>query len=566
MATATPLNILTALSGPECKLWLSAESGVELETGGAQITGADISSLTDLSGAGHTTESQSSGPLNPQYYDEPRPAVVFPPFVSGLSAAGRLEVTGGYTFDRAAMSIIVIAKPNRIVYGNSSAIQTLVAVNSDTQNLAFGTDGRLGVGTGASTISLCNTLRASSSICVMGYSSNGVRFRVFRDKTKESIVLGATGTTTITCVGQRSGAFELSYQGIIYEVIAYNSDLTDAMIDKVVDYAYKKYDRKNRIKACVLEGTSTMFGNRSDNFIKGFSFLLDDDLSDFMLFNVASGATNVGSATGVRTADLQSDANTEVIATLTSQFDTQVICAQAGSNNIYVDGDSAATQIAELKTLCTTYKASRPGAKIVVCTMLPRRDFTDGGTAALNTVRLAYNQLIRDEPLGPYWDAVADFASIPQLAVAGVQNDTTYYVGASDNYIHMKQAGFDLCAPVLLAAIRSVSPADVQPGDTARGRSFMWDKSVHVNIQKLLDWDQLTEAQQEYIARAAAVEYQRYKKRSRTDDAILSDQLREARTRALQEDTDVRGPNLLETREGIQARGRIRTTWSGLIS
>jgi hypothetical protein len=290
---------------------------------------------------------------------------------------------------------------------------------------------------------------------------------MFRDKTKENIVLGSSGTATIAAIGQSSGAYRGSWQGILYEAFAYSGDLTDEMIDAIVDYAYAKYDREARLKACVLEGTSTMFGAKADNNIKGFDFLLDDDLSDFMLFNVASGASDItGTSTGIRTADMVIDAATEVIGALTTEFDKQVIVVQAGSNDIYVDGDSAATQIAELKNLCTTYKTSRPNAKIVVCTMLQRGDPGVGTTATYNAVRIAYNALILAEPLGTYWDAVADFASITELAVADVQTNTTYYHGVADNYIHMKQAGFDLCNPVLLAAIRTVAPEDVEDTDT----------------------------------------------------------------------------------------------------
>ena len=385
---------------------------------------------------------------------------------------------------------------------------------------------------------------------------------MFRDKTKENIVLGSSGTTTIATIGQATGSFVGSYQGLIYEVIAYNGDLTDEMIDAVVDYAYEKYDRTDRRKACIFEGTSTMYGQKADNYLKGFDFILDDDLDDFMLFNVGSGATNVGSGTGVRTADILADASLEVSGVLTSQFDTQVVCVQAGSNDIYVDGDSAATQIAELKTLCTTYKTLRPGVKIVACTMLQRGDPGVGTTATYNTERLAYNALIRAETLGVYWDAVADFASITELAVADVQTDTTYYVGVSDNYIHMKQAGFDLCAPVLLAAIRAVAPSDVQPTDVAAGRSFFWDEPVYVDVQVLLDWEDLTPAQQEYIARAAALEFQRYKKRSRTDDSLLYQQMMQARTYAHQEDilaSPVR-TNMFGSSDYRQTQGRIHIT------
>lgn len=89
--------------------------------------------------------------------------------------------------------------------------------------------------------------------------------------------------------------------------------------------------------------------------------------------------------------------------------------------------------------------------------------------------------------------------------------------------------------------------------------TFTWDQNVFINYQKVLAWTSLTDAQQEYIARAAALDYQRYKNPSRMQDALLYQQMLRAKATALQEDIDAAPDrkNLFIGADATRFRGRI---------
>lgn len=90
-------------------------------------------------------------------------------------------------------------------------------------------------------------------------------------------------------------------------------------------------------------------------------------------------------------------------------------------------------------------------------------------------------------------------------------------------------------------------------------RSLDWDENVFVDIQKQLAWTELTQAQQEYVARAAAHEVVQYKKPGQTSLAMAYQNYVKARVAALQEDGDAapQRKNFFASADAMRARGRI---------
>lgn len=90
-------------------------------------------------------------------------------------------------------------------------------------------------------------------------------------------------------------------------------------------------------------------------------------------------------------------------------------------------------------------------------------------------------------------------------------------------------------------------------------RTLNWEENVFADVQRELSWTELTEAQQEYIARAAAYEFQFYKKPSERSGSRLYQMMLGAKTRALQEDVDAAPArkNFFDGTDALRARGRI---------
>lgn len=82
-----------------------------------------------------------------------------------------------------------------------------------------------------------------------------------------------------------------------------------------------------------------------------------------------------------------------------------------------------------------------------------------------------------------------------------------------------------------------------------------FDDDVELEIVELVNFEHLPINLRTYIIKAARVEFQRYKKRGRIDDAFIMQEMHAARVRAMQEDSDMRGINLLKTDEALRVKG-----------
>ena len=89
-------------------------------------------------------------------------------------------------------------------------------------------------------------------------------------------------------------------------------------------------------------------------------------------------------------------------------------------------------------------------------------------------------------------------------------------------------------------------------------QSFIFNRDVTVELTQLLDFLDLTEKLQDYMVKAAAMKFQRFKKRGAFDERIAQDEFTRARTKARQENRDLRRTNVLETQEAIRLKGSRR--------
>lgn len=98
-----------------------------------------------------------------------------------------------------------------------------------------------------------------------------------------------------------------------------------------------------------------------------------------------------------------------------------------------------------------------------------------------------------------------------------------------------------------------------------RDQTLIFTRDVTVELIQFLDFLDLTEKLQEYIVKATAKKFQRFKKRGAFDERIARDEELEARTLADQEDGDLRDDNVLQTNEARRLKGSRRTEIINII-
>lgn len=117
-----------------------------------------------------------------------------------------------------------------------------------------------------------------------------------------------------------------------------------------------------------------------------------------------------------------------------------------GGTNDNIGGASAATMFASLQTVAAS--CFNAGEYVIVLTQLP---CTNGSFS--ETVRQTFNASILSQPLGVYWNAVADIGNDPTIGAPGSQNNPTYY---NADKIHLLAAGDTIVAsyvaPLVAAA------------------------------------------------------------------------------------------------------------------
>jgi lysophospholipase L1-like esterase len=120
---------------------------------------------------------------------------------------------------------------------------------------------------------------------------------------------------------------------------------------------------------------------------------------------------------------------------------TRVLMLLIGANDM---GDGVSTFVANVKAYCLARKASSPGLKIVLATVLPQT------TTGFNTFRDAVNVAFKADP--SFYDVIADFAADPTMGCDACAANTTYFPDGE----HPSIAGHAILGPIAQAAIQTV--------------------------------------------------------------------------------------------------------------
>jgi lysophospholipase L1-like esterase len=169
---------------------------------------------------------------------------------------------------------------------------------------------------------------------------------------------------------------------------------------------------------------------------------------DAIPYRVAAASSKVARwVAGARGANTTPDLTSRVAldyAKLVASPAPKVAVVWEGTNDIVVNGASAATAYANLVTLAQALRAAGY-TKIVMGTVLPR-------TGLSNTTRGTLNTSIRGNTAD--WDAVADVGGNATIGADGADTNTTYY----HDGVHLTAAGNAIAAPVFRAAIDGLLP------------------------------------------------------------------------------------------------------------
>jgi hypothetical protein len=413
------ITIPTDITG--CKLWLSADRNVSISSGA-------VANIYDNS----TQGCDGAASTRPTYATAPYKAMRFDASNAGTASTIRVNLSNGATLTKGACSVAFICKVASACEGDPGvANQALIGAAGDGFAINVGFNFSTTIYNGSSTVR--SQLRFPASISLIVVTTTATSATVYVNGQSETIDASFSSTWAPAYIGN-SDASSSPFVGHIYEAMAWDTAISATNVADLLTYMQGKYGKETEAKRIVCKGSSTTRGNASSGLCTHYVHKLEPDYPDATIFGFGVG--------GITQSTIDSSAALDVDAAFRPSVDN-VLVLQSGSNDIYVSSSTAAALLAQIKSYGLQRKAL--GYKVVIQTVLPR------GTAgsAANTVREAYNELVRSESLGTFWDAVADVAAIPELA-DGAQASTTFY---NADTVHLNDAGHSLITPVIKAAI-----------------------------------------------------------------------------------------------------------------
>lgn len=135
----------------------------------------------------------------------------------------------------------------------------------------------------------------------------------------------------------------------------------------------------------------------------------------------------------------------------------KVVLIYAGTNDISINGQSAATTASYIWQGVSMAKAAYPGVRVLVGTAISR----SGG---VDSILNAFNLLLRTNWRVSGADGLVDFGALPQFAPNGVNYANTTYYGVDG--IHPNQTGHNVMAAALTAALNNLT---ADPGPVSFG-------------------------------------------------------------------------------------------------
>lgn len=185
------------------------------------------------------------------------------------------------------------------------------------------------------------------------------------------------------------------------------------------------------------DGNSIMaFSGTLNGFLEKAVTLLG--VQEYASFNFGVG--------GQTTVQMTSDVNSQILDFFVPYRKSIYIPFEI-TNDLYFGVSQVA---ARNNYIALCQQAKTKGYKVVACTILPRSN--SGTPSDFEANRQAINQYIRTNYLD-FSHALADFGANATIGSVGAETNTTYY----SDLVHPNSAGNDIMAPILQAAVASIS-------------------------------------------------------------------------------------------------------------
>jgi len=404
---------------PNLTLWLRADSLTNLD-------GVKVSSWTDSSGSGNTT-TQGTGANQPTFHTNRinlMPAVTFDGSATRMATPSFLSSA----YDKAFTFIQVANKVGTSLRVTSAAGGTQWfsgrEPNSGYYYQPFG-------GTIISSPPFDNT---QPCIETFRYDGTNVTLRINGVTVQTSPQSGNLGLSGALTIGDlAAGGF--TWDGDIGDMLVFNASLSDGDATLVERYEAGKY---NLAKAKIIfEGDSITFGMHSTG-TNNYPGDVVASLGGLASWSAANMGISGRTAATMLYSDTQSIINSQHTA-------SDIVVIMAGSNDLAVNGTSAATTYSYIVSLCQLIQLS--GYQVVICTITARNGSGDNGGFDAN--RLTVNSNIRLN-WRTFANACADVGSDAVLGQSSQTTNTTYFFS---DQIHPVNAGYVLLANYVTQAI-----------------------------------------------------------------------------------------------------------------
>lgn len=347
-----------------------------------------------------------------------------------------------YAFDTHAFTFLIVGRTattrQPLNAGSVTLYQFMLSSTADTLDMYCA---------GAGLLALVNGGIKTSSIIPTG--SLGMFGMVLDSGSSNAYVNGVKSAFSSPAVSASTSAVQLfgygpdarPWQGSVKAVFGYDRALTDVELGKLLAYANSLGVPNNPAKNVVASGDSITYGAVT-TLNRGW---YNDWLPRGVLsWNRAQGGDTI--------ASLQAQYSTYDANQYIAGKDNICIIF-AGTNDIYLNGDSAATAYGNLQSYCS--QATTTGYKVVVITMLPRG-------SPYESVRESYNNLIYAGFSAGTLACVAlvDVAGNLVIGQAGQNSNTTYY---NVDGVHPNNAGHAIIAGMVantFSGLPQISLAD----------------------------------------------------------------------------------------------------------
>jgi len=299
-----------------------------------------------------------------------------------------------------------------------------------------------------------STLKTANNECSMAvsaYSSNPSRLRLIKDELDETLA-NFTVTTfdniTAQLGEQINGANGMV--GVFSEELIYSVGVDDTVFDEIVSEQSETYSIPTRTHFVVSLGDSNTYGHPvarplNSNVFESWPGLLSIKAGD--VWKVRNDGFNAFTFNDYDVANFED----RYIEQLLQTSLIPIVAIMLGGNDISL-GDSHATVTGQLDAMKADILGRAPDCNIVVITIISRQVYLD--TPALETVRLSFNQYIRDN----FDDAVnnlyvVDLDLNPNIGGDDAHLDLTYF---ENDDTHLNVAGQQQVANDVFAVIDNI--------------------------------------------------------------------------------------------------------------